>query len=270
MARTYLSTLSPRRRWGIAGSAAGVAFLLTAGLGNPWSSNTIDNLPTWPGARDAPQLVGTLGALHWTPSLLQFGNISGLGPARAFGIVALDLAWPLVLLFGVRLMAGGLATRRARLAVFAGVWALGVFAAGLGGLLGGLTAHALNSGATLPDIATAPGARFGDLLTTQGAALAALGAALGWLPALAAATAYSIGRPTAAATAAGSTETTGSIPVVKGTGTTRKSGEEATLSDPRTTLDLAGLESIRRARRRGPAVDSTLPDVRNSPFFADK
>jgi hypothetical protein len=258
MARTYLSTLSPRRRWGIAGSAAGVAFLLTAGLGNPWTSKTIDTLSTWPGARDAPNLVNTLGALHWTPSQLRFGNATAAGPARAFAVVALDLAWPLLLLFGVRLLAGGLATRRARLAAFCGVWGLTVLAGALGGVLAALTGHWLNAGVVLPDIAVQPGAALGDLLTTQAAATAMLAAALGWLPALAAVIAYSAGRgPVPAAAGARSADTA--------------EAAEPTLIDPRTTLDLAGLESIRRAKRRGGQVtDNTLTDVRTSPFFADQ
>jgi hypothetical protein len=78
-----------------------------------------------------------------------------------------------------------------------------------------------------------------------------LGAVLGWLPGVTAAIAYSVRRTVAEPAA---------VPAAP---------EPLPVRTPATetrTLDLAGLESLRKARRRG--VDSTLPDAATSSFFA--
>jgi hypothetical protein len=249
MARTYLSTLSPRRRWGIAGGAGGVALLLTAGLGNPWTAGTIGGLGGKPGGDSVPLLANTLAVFHWTlgPRRLDLPANQQIGQWTA--VLVLDLGWPLLILLGARILAGGLAPRRARISAVLGVWSVTTLTGAASGALVGLLDHTLAHGASLPGLPTTGSGHLGDLLTAQAAALAMLGAALGWLPGLAAVIAYSVNRGAVAPATAGT-------------------GEENTLVDPRTTLDLAGLESIRRARRPDD-FNNTLPDVHNSNFFAD-
>jgi hypothetical protein len=244
MARTYLSTLSPRRRWGIAGSAAGLALVLTAGLGEPWGFSAVGGLPKDSVVNDVPLLASSLQVFHWTTSS---GALGGSGPwISAF---VLDLVWPLLILFGTRALAGGLALRRAHLSLCVGVWSMATLTGAFAGLVAGLVEHGdrigwmrVAFGTVTADTPT------GDLLTLQAATMALVGVLIGWLPGVAAAVAYSVKRAAPAAEA---------VPEAK-------SGDEKTLTEESTgTLSLESLEELRRVRRES----GKLPDAKTSEFF---
>jgi len=250
MARTYVSTLSPRRRWAIAGSAAGAVVLLTVGLGNPWTAGSVAKLANQPGADRVPLLSNALGVFDWSVTPGSYGAPAGHSTGYWVAGLVLDLGWPLLVLIGARTLAGGLAMRRAKVSLVFGVWSASTLTAALIGLIAGFVDHKLASGMRALSLPLAHGIHTGDVITLQAATMALLGAALGWLPGITAAVAYAVKRPeTAAATEA--TEASAS-------------GEEATR-----TLDLAGLERVRSARRRaGGGVDDTLSDPASSRFFA--
>ncbi|MBS2964356.1 hypothetical protein KGA66_14955 [Actinocrinis puniceicyclus] len=261
MARTYLSTLSPRRRWGIAGCAAGTVLLLTAALGNPWTWSTMAGLDGRPVGDRVPVLAKSLSVFHWT--LGPHGSSAPAGQTTGHWIagLVLDLAWPLFVLLGARLLAGGLALRRARLSLLLGVWSLTTLSAAVAGLAAGLVDHAAAPGMRVIALPLAAGAPTGDVLTLQAATMALLGAALGWLPGLTAAVGYSVRRASAtqpASSASSSAPSQAGVPVGASAVTETRADTQA--------LDLAGLESLRRARRR--SLDGTLPDAATSSFFS--
>ncbi|HTJ68416.1 MAG TPA: hypothetical protein VL551_12860 [Actinospica sp.] len=237
MARTYLSTLSPRRRWGIAAAAAGVALAATAGLGEPWGFHAISGLPNDAGFKSVPLLSSTLQVFHWTTGSAKLG---GTDPWIAAFV--LDLVWPLLILIGTRALAGGLALRRAKLSLIVGVWSVTTLTGAFAGLAAGLVDHAGGSRVVFSVTAT----HTGDVLALQAATIALVGALIGWLPGVAAALAYSVGR------------------VVPTPESESRTGEEATLTEANSTLSLENLEELRNARR---GDDGRLPDANTSEFF---
>jgi len=146
------------------------------------------------------------------------------------------------------LLAGGLALRRAKLSLVLGVWSLATFSAAVIGLAAGALDHVVAPGMRVIDLPIAAGTRTGDVLALQAATMALLGAALGWLPGVTAVIGYSVRREPA--TAPTTEQERASTPSITDTG----------------TLDLAGLESLRRARRR--SLEGNLPDAATSSFFA--
>lgn len=248
MARTYLSTLSPRRRWGIASAAAGTALALTAGLGNPWSYSAISGLPKDAGASTVPLLAGTLQVFHWTTGSSALG-----GTAPWTAAVVLDAVWPLLILAGTRALAGGLALRRAKLSLIIGVWAVATLTGAFAGLIAGLVDHGTGHAAREAFAVVTAQTRTGDILTLQAATMALVGALIGWLPGCAAAIAYAVGRTLPAE--------------ADKDGKGGRSGEEKTLTEvsaePGTTLSLESLEELRRVRREG----GRMKDARTSEFF---
>lgn len=243
MARTYLSTLSPRRRWGIVGAAAGIALAATVGLGEPWGFSVISGLPKDSGARSVPLLAGTLQVFHWTTAS---SGLGGSGPWAA--AVVLDLVWPLLILIGARALAGGLALRRAHLSLCVGVWSIATLTGALAGLIAGLVDHSDGHGwARIAFTTVTPHTSIGDVLTLQAATMALVGVLLGWLPGLAASIAYSVKRQVPEAAAADGND-----------GRTPTDPDE-----PGNTLSLEGLEELRKVRRDG----GRLPDARSSDFF---
>lgn len=264
MARTYLSTLSPRRRWGIAGCAAGAVLLLTAAIGNPWSWSTVGALDRKPVGNKVPMLADSLSVFHWT--LGPHGSSAPAGQTTGHWIagLVLDLGWPLFVLFGARLLAGGLALRRARLSLLLGVWSLATLSAAAIGLIAGLVDHTVAPGMRAMDLTLTANAPTGDVLALQAATMALLGAALGWLPGVTAAIGYSVRRDVATAAEPAAASPSASAVAVNSEALALTSGAAEPTSETR-TLDLAGLESLRRARRRG--LDGTLPDAATSSFF---
>lgn len=224
MARTYLSTLSPRRRWGIASAAAGVALAVTAGLGEPWGYSSISGLPRDSGFSSAPLLASTLQVFHWTTGSAKLG-----GSSPWIAAFVLDLVWPLLILIGARALAGGLALRRARFSLVIGVWSVTTLTGAFAGVVAGLVDHGMRDG-VLPRVAFAATATHtGDVLALQAATMALVGALIGWLPGVAAALAYSVKRV---------------VPEPE------RTGEEKTLiEESGSTLSLENLEEMRRARR---------------------
>jgi hypothetical protein len=252
MARTYLSTLSPRRRWGIAGCAGGAVLLLTVALGNPWSWSTVSGLSGRPVGRSVPLLAGALGVFHWTVG--PHGSSAPDGQTARLWIagLVLDLGWPLMVLVGARMLAGGLALRRAKLSLLLGVWSLATLTAAVTGLLAGLVDHSVAPGMRILDLPVPPGTATGDVLALQAATMGLLGAVLGWLPGVTAAIGYSVRREVVEPAA---------VPAATAPELVRSPATETR------TLDLAGLESLRKARRRG-LDGGTLPDATTSSFFA--
>jgi hypothetical protein len=238
MARTYLSTLSPRRRWGIASAAAGVALAVTAGLGEPWSYSSISGLPRDSGFSSAPLLASTLQVFHWTTGSAKLG-----GSSPWIAAFVLDLVWPLLILIGARALAGGLALRRARFSLVIGVWSVTTLTGAFAGVVAGLVDHGMRDG-VLPRVAFAASASHtGDVLALQAATMALVGALIGWLPGVAAALAYSVKRV---------------VPEPE------KNGEEKTLiEESGSTLSLENLEEMRRARRD----PGGMGDASTSEFF---
>lgn len=244
MARTYVSTLSPRRRWAIAGSAAGAVVLLTVGLGNPWTAGSVAKLAHQPGADRVPLLSGALSVFDWSVTPGSYGAPADHSTGYWVAGLVLDLGWPLLVLIGARTLAGGLAMRRAKVSLVFGVWSASTLMAALTGLVAGLVDHKPASGMRALSLPLAHGIRTGDVITLQAATMALLGAAIGWLPGITAAIAYAVKRPEP----------------VEATST----GEESTK-----TLDLAGLEKVRSARRRSTlGLDDGLTDPAGSRFFA--
>jgi hypothetical protein len=248
MARTYLSTLSPRRRWGIAGCAGGAVLLLTVAIGNPWTWSTLAKLPRQPGADRVPLLANSLGVFHWTVSPNRSGAPAGHSTGHWIAGLVLDLGWPLLVLVGARLLAGGLALRRAKLSLVLGVWSVATLTGAAIGLVSGLLDHVVAPGMRVIDLPVAAGTQTGDVLALQAATTALLGAVLGWLPGVTAAIGYSVRREPAPVPA--TEQERAATPSISDTG----------------TLDLAGLESLRRARRR--SLEGNLPDAAASSFFA--
>lgn len=240
MARTYLSTLSPRRRWGIAGAAAGLALAATVGLGEPWGYSAVSGLPKDSVGHSVPLLAGTLQVFHWTTAS---SGLGGSGPWTA--AIVLDLVWPLLILIGARALAGGLALRRAHLSLCVGVWSIATLTGAFAGLIAGLVDHSDRHGwARIAFTTVTPHTSTGDVLTLQAATMALVGVLIGWLPGLAASLAYSVGRQVPDTASA-------------------DGGDERTLIDePGSTLSLEGLEELRKVRR-----DGKLPDARSSDFF---
>ena len=151
------------------------------------------------------------------------------------------------------MLAGGLAVRRAKLSLLLGVWSVATLTAALTGLIAGLVDHTVAPGMRILDLPVPPGTPTGDVLALQAATMGLLGAVLGWLPGATAAIGYSVRRTVAEpAPAPAATEP---LPV-------------RTPATETHTLDLAGLESLRKARRRGLDSGSTLPDAATSSFFA--
>jgi hypothetical protein len=238
MARTYLSTLSPRRRWGIASAAAGIALAVTAGLGEPWGFHAISGLPKDSGFRSVPVLASTLQVFHWTTGS---GQLGGTKPWIAAFV--LDLVWPLLILIGARALAGGLALRRAKFSLIVGVWSVTTLTGAFAGVVAGLVDH--SAGARLAFSTVSAHATTGDVLALQAGTIALVGVLIGWLPGVAAAVAYSVNR------------------VVPNPEAETNSGEERTLID-NGTLSLENLEELRHARR---GDDGRLPDADTSQFF---
>jgi hypothetical protein len=241
MARTYLSTLSPRRRWGIAGAAAGLALVATVGLGEPWGYSAVSGLPRDSVGRSVPLLAGTLQVFHWTTAS---SGLGGSGPWTA--AIVLDLVWPLLILIGARALAGGLALRRAHLSLCVGVWSIATLTGAFAGLIAGLVDHSDRHGwARVAFTTVTPHTSTGDVLTLQAATMALVGVLIGWLPGLAASLAYSVKRQVPDAAAA-------------------DGDDDRTLTDePGSTLSLEGLEELRKVRREA----GKLPDARSSDFF---
>ncbi|HET9172435.1 MAG TPA: hypothetical protein VFN97_23615 [Actinospica sp.] len=234
MARTYLTTLSPRRRWGIASAAAGVVLAATAGLGEPWGYSSISGLPRDSGFSSVPLLASTLQVFHWTTAG------SGLGGTKPWiAAFVLDVAWPLLILIGARALAGGLALRRARFSLIVGVWSVTTFTGAFAGVAAGLVDHAAGS----RTISSMGAGHIGDVLALQAATMALVGVLVGWLPGVAAALAYSVGRK---------------VPEPE-----PRTGEEETLTEANSTLSLESLEELRRARRD----DGRMGDASTSEFF---
>lgn len=240
MARTYLSTLSPRRRWGIASAAAGVALAVTAGLGEPWGFHAISGLPKDSGFSSVPLLAGTLQVFHWTTSSAKLG---GNNPWIAAFL--LDLVWPLLILIGARALAGGLALRRAKLSLIVGVWSVTTLTGAFAGLAAGLVDHSVRSDGLPRVVFSAAATHTGDVLALQAATIALVGALIGWIPGVAAALAYSVKR------------------VVPDPDAETKSGDEKTLTEETGTLSLENLEEMRHAQRE----EGRLPDAGTSQFF---
>ena len=253
MARTYLSTLSPRRRWGIAAAAAGTTLAVTAGLGEPWGFHSISGLPKDSGFSSVPLLASTLQVFHWTTGSAKLG-----GSDPWIAAFVLDLAWPLLILIGTRALAGGLALRRAKLSLIVGVWSVATLTGAFAGLAAGLVDHRAGSG-WLRVAFSAATARTstGDVLTQQAATMALVGVLIGWLPGVAAAIAYSVKRVVPAPDADTSS---GSW-----TGEERTLTERSLAEETGSTLSLENLEEIRRVRRR--EGEGGLPDAHTSEFF---
>jgi len=269
MARTYLSTLSPRRRWGIAGCAAGAVLVLTAAIGNPWTWSTMGALDRRPVGDSVPMLAGSLSVFHWTLGPHGAGAPAGQTTGHWVAGLVLDLGWPLFVLIGARLLAGGLALRRARLSLLVGVWSLTTLSAAVIGLIAGLVDHGVAPGMRALDLGMAANAPIGDVLTLQAATMAVLGAALGWLPGLTAAIGYSVRRAPAPATEPAVPASASAFAAVPEAMVSADASSSPTAAAIETrTLDLAGLESLRRARRR--SLDGTLPDAATSSFFASE
>ena len=256
MARTYLSTLSPRRRWGIASAAAGVTLAVTAGLGEPWGFHTISALPKDSAASSVPLLASTLQVFHWTTG---GGALGGTDPWIAAFV--LDLAWPLLILIGTRALAGGLALRRAKLSLIVGVWSVATLTGAFAGLAAGLVDHHTGGGWLRVAVSTVTArTTTGDVLTLQAATMALVGVLIGWLPGVAAAIAYSVKRDVPKP----ESDTPSGTPGFR-------SGEERTLTERSlaeetgSTLSLESLEEIRRVRRQQDGRG--LPDAHTSEFF---
>jgi hypothetical protein len=253
MARTYLSTLSPRRRWGISSAAAGMTLLVTVGLGEPWGFHTISALPKDHGVSSVPLLASTLQVFHWTTGSAALG---GTDPWIAAFV--LDLVWPLFILIGTRALAGGLALRRAKFSLLVGVWSVATLTGAFAGLAAGLVDHHAGGGWLRVAFSTITAkTTTGDVLTGQAATMALVGVLVGWLPGVAAAFAYSVKRV---------------VPKPESdTSSGPSTGEEKTLTERSlaeetgSTLSLESLEEIRRVRRR--ERDGRLPDAHTSEFF---
>lgn len=238
MARTYLSTLSPRRRWGLASAAAGVALAVTAGLGEPWGYSAVKGLPGDSGISNVPLLASTLQVFHWTTASADLG-----GSRPWIAAFVLDLVWPLLILIGARALAGGLAMRRAKFSLIIGVWSITTLTGAFAGVVAGLVDHGMRGG-VLPRVAFATTATHtGDVLAVQAATMALVGVLIGWLPGVAAAIAYSVKRP---------------VPEPE------KSGDEKTLTEETGTMSLENLEELRHARRDDA---SRMRDASTSEFF---
>jgi hypothetical protein len=253
MARTYLSTLSPRRRWGIAAAAAGTTLAVTAGLGEPWGFHAISALPKDSGVSSVPLLASTLQVFHWTTGSASLG-----GSDPWIAAFVLDLAWPLLILIGTRALAGGLALRRAKLSLIVGVWSVATLTGAFAGLAAGLVDHHAGGGWLRVAFSTVTAqTTTGDVLTLQAATMALVGVLIGWLPGVAAALAYSVKRDVPKPDSDTSSGT--------------KPGEETTLTERTlaeetgSTLSLESLEEIRRVRRR--EREGRLPDAHTSEFF---
>jgi hypothetical protein len=245
MARTYLSTLSPRRRWGIAAAAAGLALAATVGLGEPWGFSVVSGLPKDSGASSVPLLAGTLQVFHWTTGSAKLG-----GSQPWIAAFVLDVIWPLLILIGTRALAGGLALRRAKLSLIVGVWSVATLTGAFAGLIAGLVDHRVGQGSLRIAFTTVTThTPTGDVLTLQAATMAVVGILIGWLLGIAAAVAYSVKRAVQPEAESGD-----------------KSGEEKTLTEETTaTLSMENLEELRRVRRG--ETGGKLPDARTSEFF---
>ena len=230
--------------------------LLTVAIGNPWTWSSVAKLSKQPGADRVPLLANSLSVFHWTVTPSSSGVPAGHATGHWIAGLVLDLGWPLLVLIGARLLAGGLALRRAKLSLLLGVWSLATLTAAAIGLISGLVDHVVAPGVRVFDLPVAAGAQTGDVLVLQAATMGLLGAVLGWLPGVTAAIAYSVRRAEATATM-----TTAAIAPEAGA----LSASAPTMTDTG-TLDLAGLESLRQARRR--SLDGTLPDAATSSFFA--
>ncbi|MGH6653618.1 MAG: hypothetical protein ACRDVE_00270 [Actinocrinis sp.] len=250
MARTYLSTLSPRRRWGIAGCAAGIVLVITAAVGNPWSWSTISQLQSKPVGDRVPLLAGALSVFHWTVKPGESGAPAGQSTSHWIAGLVLDLGWPLLVLLGTRMLAGGLALRRAKLSLVLGVWSVSTLTAAATGLIAGLVDHHVDSVMRIVDLPLTGAVPTGDVLALQAATMGLLGAVLGWLPGVTAAIGYSVGRETATS------------PVTE----EDKAENSLVTTGEMRTLDLEALESLRKARRR--STEGALPDAATSTFFA--
>lgn len=249
MARTYLSTLSPRRRWGIAAAAAGLALAATVGLGEPWGYSVVSGLPKDSGGSSVPLLASTLQVFHWTAGSAKLG---GSGPWIAAFV--LDVIWPLLILIGTRALAGGLALRRAKLSLIVGVWSVATLSGAFAGLIAGLVDHRVGQGSLRIAFTTVTAhTPTGDVLTLQAATMALVGVLIGWLLGIAAAVAYSVKRVVQ--------------PEPESGDKSGESGEEKTLTEETMagTLSMENLEELRRVRR-GEAT-GRLPDARASDFF---
>lgn len=246
MARTYLSTLSPRRRWGIAAAAAGLALVATVGLGEPWGYSVVSGLPKDSGGSSVPLLASTLQVFHWATGSAKLG-----GSAPWIAAFVLDVIWPLLILIGTRALAGGLALRRAKLSLIVGVWSVSTLSGAFAGLIAGLVDHRVGQGSLRIAFTTVTAhTPTGDVLTLQAATMALVGVLIGWLLGIAAAVAYSVKRVVQPEPESGD-----------------KSGDEKTLTEETMggTLSMENLEELRRVRRG----ESTgrLPDAHTSEFF---
>jgi hypothetical protein len=150
------------------------------------------------------------------------------------------------------MLAGGLALRRAKLSLVLGVWSVATLTAAVAGLFAGLVDHSVAPGMRIIDLPVPPGTATGDVLALQAATMGLLGAVLGWLPGVTAAIAYSVNRTV--------------VEPAPAPAATEPEPERNPATETR-TLDLAGLESLRRARRRGLEAGN-LPDAATSSFFA--
>jgi hypothetical protein len=222
MARTYLSTLSPRRRWAIAGSAAGAVVLLTIGLGNPWTATSVSRLSAQPGADRVPLLANALSVFRWSLTPSSHGAPASHSAGYWAAGLILDLGWPLLVLLGSRMLAGGLALRRAKVSLVFGVWSASTLMAALTGAVAGVADHTA-SGMRALSLPLASGLGGGDVITLQAATMALLGATVGWLPGITAAIGYAVRRAEPATAAAEE---------AAGSRARRTRGVDAALTDP--------------------------------------
>lgn len=277
MARTYLSMLPPRRRWGIAAAAATLCLAIAAGAGNPWTFGSVEKLPADGWLDRIPTLSGAPQVFRWT-ALPHSPGAPAVGAMRFWvaGLV-LDLGWPLLVLLAVRLLAVGAAPRRARTSLFVGTWGAVALSAALAAAAAAAVYGNPRGAAMRTSLAMVPLDDYttGDVITMTALSAVAIGLAVGWLPALAAAALYrsrpvgetdaepATATPSAAASTAGS-----DFPEFSFNGT----GYEPTATLPAgaspETLDLDALEQLRMARRRN--LGGPLPDAAGSPFFEEE
>jgi hypothetical protein len=273
MAGTQHSRIATGRRWGLAAAGGLTVLALTAGLGNPWSAGFFARLGRNHSLDRVAALVHTGRLLRWSTGPTGFGAGPAANHAAWYaGILTLDLGWPLLFFFALRILAGGLLQRRGGVSLLLAGWALAVFTGAVAALAGGMVQFMVGEAHRMPQspgaLVILPGTQHvGAVLTIQAASVAMLAFVLGWLPALVALLGYSIAR----------------LPEWD-----VNTGEEATMVDlrgrdsargvpeERETLSLAALEELRNARygfdyeeEPDEPRPSGMADPRTSTFFGD-
>lgn len=273
MAGTRQSGIDRGRCWALAAAGGLTALALTVGLGNPWNAHTIAGLGQDKGFDRVAPLVRTLALLRWSTTPGGFGAGGAANHAAWYaGALTLDLGWPLLLFFALRVLAAGLLTRRGGISLLLAAWALTGFTAALAALAGVTVQHLLAGG----PVPQNPGALImlpgrpplGDVLTVQAGSLALAGLALGLLPALAALIGYTAGRLAEWDMDTGQEDTMVDLAA--------RQRPVSAVPGERETLNLAALEALRNARysydpdpEPEPDVPGRLRDPRTSTFFGD-